>query len=177
MRRLKASFWLGRNDDLVDQRIAQPRHLHERPAVATVPSLQHPVGLTAGSSKDADRRRRRSDAGRVDSARGQVSLRDLDRDRVDVLLLERVDARSRRHVRQEGRLERPQVAEIKDRAEVNVEALGPLTREDRVVGRQGVHGRVGQRGVVVRGRRRTDVARRARQARAERARRRRRGPS
>jgi len=50
--------------------------------------------------------------------------------------------------------------------EVDVEALGPLAREHLDAAADGVHGLVGER-VVVRGRQRADVARRAGQVRAD----------
>ena len=64
-------------------------------------------------------------------------------------------------------LERPQVAQVEDGAEVDVEALGALAGENHAAVGKGVHGRACQRGLVVRGRQRADVARRAGQAAAQ----------
>ena len=63
-------------------------------------------------------------------------------------------------------LERAQVGEVEDRAEVHVEALGPLAGEHLDAAGDRAHRLVGQVGVV-RGRQRPDVARRAGQVLAQ----------
>jgi hypothetical protein len=63
-------------------------------------------------------------------------------------------------------LERPQVAEVEDRAEVDVEAVGPLAGEHLDAAGEVVHRLPGEL-AVVRGGERADVAGRAGEPRAE----------
>ena len=147
-----------RDQDLVDQRVAEPRHLPERPAVdvLAVVGVPQPDPLAARRGPHAD--------GRV-AAPGHRGNRHLDRDRVHVQVVGGVHPR--RGAGEDVQpvlgvqvLERPQVAQVEDRAQVDVEALGALPGEHRDPVAQVVHRLAGQRGVVRRGQR-PDVARRA----------------
>ena len=73
-----------------------------------------------------------------------------------------VDAGGRRSLEKEVGLERPEVAEVEDRAEVDVEAVRALTREDEAARAERVDRLCGKR-PVLRDRVLADVARRARQ--------------
>src|SRR5438270_7608950 len=85
---------------------------------------------------------------------------DLESDRVDVQRFGRVDPGRRSTGDQMQVLKRPQVAEVEDRAQVDIEPVGPLAGEDPAPARQDVDGRLAERGVVGR-RPRPDIARRA----------------
>ena len=100
---------------------------------------------------------------------GQRGDRHLDRDRVHVQVVGGVDAvhcfqGAERRVQV---LERPQVTQVEDRAQVDVEGIGPLAREHGCPAAQVVDRGAGQAGVVRR-RQRPDVARRAGQVAAQR---------
>src|SRR5439155_10753737 len=96
----------------------------------------------------------------------QMRDRDLQRDRVDVERLGGVDAHRVRAGDQVQVLERAQVGEIEDRAEVDVEAVRALAGEHLHAVGQRVYRRRAERRIVWR-RARADVARRAGQTRAE----------
>ena len=163
-----------RDEDLVDQRVAQPGDLGVRAAVDVQGAVDvvDPGALAAGGRPDADRRLRVVHAGRLVAALGEVGDRHLDGDRVDVEVRRRVHpgAVGRELVQAEVVVvagERAQVPEVEDRAEVDVEALGALSGVDpRAAGSEWT-ACVGQRRVV-RGGQRADVARRAGQVRGQR---------
>ena len=104
------------------------------------------------------------------AAPGQRGDRHLDRDRVHVQVVGGVDPGPRLEAGQAERgvqvRERPQVGQVEDRAQVDVEGLGPLPGEHRDPAAQLVHRLGGQRAVVRRGQR-PDVARRAGQPGAD----------
>ncbi len=96
-----------------------------------------------------------------------VRQRNLQRDRVDAEAIGRIDAGRRGdHRRQVEVLERPQVAQVEDRADVDIEAIQSLSGEHRPPAAQGSDRLLGERGIVGRGRR-PDVAGRAGQVAPE----------
>ena len=160
-----------RDQDLVEQRVAQPRYLPERPAghVLAVVRVPQRDPLTAGRGPHAD--------GRVPLP-GHRRDRHLDRDRMHVQVVGGVHPGRGRQF-QAGDvergvqvLERPQVGQVEDRAQVDVEGFGPLPGEHPDPATQ-IMDRGGGDARVVPGRRgqRPDVAGRAGQPGAQGARR------
>ena len=139
-----------RDQGLVDQRVPQPRDLHERAYVA-LPAVrpQDPELRPVGTRVDADRGRA------VDHMRD----RNLQDDRVDVVTRRVVNARSVRQRNHVQRVERPEPAEVEDRAEVDEERVVTLAGEDLDPTGKRVHGSR-REAVVVRRRPRADVVRR-----------------
>lgn len=120
----------------------------------------------AGGGPHSDHGARIVDRVAAVAVAGQVADGDLQGDGVDVDLGGGVDAGHLGQARQaEGGVqvrERAQDAEVEDRAEVDVEALGALAGEHAAPVAEVVHGGVGECGVVGGGER-SDVARRAAQ--------------
>src|SRR5262249_60584724 len=105
------------------------------------------------------------------AARQQLRDGDLDSDRVNGQVPERVDSGRGvvEHVHPElsmQLLEWPQVNEVEDRAHVYVEGIGPLAGEDVDPARDAMHCGLGQLRVIRSGQR-ADVAWRAGQARSQ----------
>src|SRR5207245_2145594 len=138
--------------DLVDQGLAEAAHLDPRPALYDPRILlpDRPFAPARGGP-DADHGAGVRGVRRVESVPGQVRLRDLDRDRVDVEAFRAVDAGRGGGRDQVQVLERSEGPQVEDRAEVDVEALAPLTREGLHAAAEAAHRGVGQRGVVGRG--------------------------
>ena len=120
-----------RDDDLVDQRVAQPGDLCPRPDGESGAGRRIEVAelLAAGRGPHADDGVGIGDVRRGRAVGREVADRNLDGDGVDVGRGERVDAVGPHAGDQVGAGEGPQVAEVEDRAEVDVEALGPLAGE------------------------------------------------
>ena len=126
---------LHRDEHLVEQRVAETRHLRPRPdvrrVVPVVAALVVEVhALTRCRRPHADHRERLLRVGRRVAVGRQQRHRDLQRDRVHVEILRRVHRhRAARHRDEVRALDRPERAEVEDRSEVDVEALGPLPGE------------------------------------------------
>src|ERR671936_63956 len=113
--------------------------------------------LPVGSRVDPDRRARERD---------ELADRNLDLDRVDVVVLDRVHALLGRERDQVERVEWTQPRQVEDRAEVDEERVVTLPGEDLDPARE-VRDRFRRQTVVVRSRARPDVVRRSRDARSE----------
>ena len=157
------------DQQLVDQRVAEPRHLRERPRphIATGPLAQDPYSLPRRGGPDADHGGRIVNAGRRRPVTGQLVDGDLQRQRVDVGRPEGIHSWHARHEpsrRQAEHVvvggERPQVSQVEDGAQVDVEAIGPLAGERycRVVLGTHVYDRLGSQRGVARGGKWADVA-------------------
>src|SRR5713101_4439764 len=152
-----------RDDDLVEQRVAQPRHLSVRAAVDMAGALgvKNSRTVSFGGGPYPDDR---------PVVLGYPRDRHLQGDRMYVQELGGVDTRCRLETLGLGEdlevLEWPQIAEVEYRAEVDVEAFCALACEHPAAVGKRVHGGPRQRGVVGRGQR-ADVAWRADQALAQ----------
>ena len=129
--RVPAILAAHRNDDLVDEWVAQARHLGP-PAGGSALALVglHRAALPARGRPHADHRLRVLDVSRHGSVPGEVGLRDLDRDRVHVVALRTVLAAGHRQGDEVKVLERAKGTEIEDRAEIHEEAFIALAGED-----------------------------------------------
>ena len=132
---------VGRDEDLVDQRIAQPGDLH--PVARQLP-VAHGQLLAVG---------RRPDADRVIAAVVERGLRDLQRDRMHAVAREEVLAAAG------GAGSVADRHEVEDRSDVCEERIVTLPGEDRRAVGQRMNSR-NREAVVVRGRARSDVVRR-----------------
>ena len=125
-----------RHEHLVEQRVAESRHLHVRPGVVapSVIRIADAGLLSTRRRPHADARRSRRGLGGRHTAGGEVGDRHLDRDAVHVGGRQRVHAGRRTEGGQsERRVEigdGTQVTQVEDRAEVDEERLGALSGED-----------------------------------------------
>ena len=152
-----------RDHDLVDERVREPRDLHEvagRPRRAV--SVEHLHALPAGGRVDADHGVRVVRPGRQRAILRQLRDRHLERDRVRVVAADAIDALLRWQRERVRRVERPQAGEVEDRAEVDEERVVDLAGIDLPAARQAPDGGAHQR-AVVRSRAGADADRRRRQ--------------
>ena len=111
-----------RDDDLVDERIAEPRDLDQRPVGVERPvTAEDPDLRPACAGVDPDRPVR-------ERSLEQVRLRNLDRNRVRVVVQHAVSSRVVREREGMQGVERPQATEIEDRSQVDEERIVARTR-------------------------------------------------
>ena len=157
-----------RDQHLVEQRVPETGHLNPRAGLGTlvVGGVHDPHLAATRRTPYPEHRLGAHHVARNGVVRGQFADRDLDRDRVDVQRLGRIDAGSGGGRDQVQVLKRPQIPEVEDRPQVDEERVVALSGEDDLAAAERVHGGRAERRVVGR-RARADVARRALQPGAE----------